>query len=153
MQHQILPLEQQRQSHRHGNNARRPQIIRPDTQDIAEQNMIEMRIRSDRGVKHHNRIAAAEIIRSLIQDIVLTPMDGKIEIDVRGDLAGILTLSSQKQNPAASAAGLQVKLVAGARTHLYLRRSKTVWFSRLLKGPSTDFGPNESVGENHTLGV
>lgn len=83
--------------------------------------MIEMRIRSDRGVKHHNRIAAAEIIRSLIQDIVLTPMDGKIEIDVRGDLAGILTLSSQKQNPAASAAGLQVKLVAGACFHHYLR--------------------------------
>lgn len=43
---------------------------------------------------------AAEIIRSLVEDIVLTPVDGRIEIDVRGDLAGILTLSAQTKNPA-----------------------------------------------------
>ncbi|MCJ1901452.1 hypothetical protein MR829_13850, partial [Paracoccus versutus] len=63
------------------------------------------------------RIEAAEIIRSLIDRIVLTPGADRIEIDVQGDLAGILTLSAQRKNPAADAAGLQVKMVAGARNH------------------------------------
>lgn len=45
---------------------------------------------------------------------VLTPMEGKVEIDVRGDLAGILTLSVERKNPAAVTTGSQVKLVAGA---------------------------------------
>ncbi|ABL71204.1 recombinase family protein [Paracoccus denitrificans] len=59
------------------------------------------------------RIEAAEIIRSLIDRIVLTPGEDRIEIDVQGDLAGILTLSAQRKNPAADAAGAQVKMVAG----------------------------------------
>ena len=37
-----------------------------------------------------------------------------LEIDVQGDLAGILTISTQSKNPAAGATGLQVKMVAGA---------------------------------------
>jgi 2-phospho-L-lactate guanylyltransferase (CobY/MobA/RfbA family) len=41
-----------------------------------------------------------DVIRSLVEDIILTPVDGKVEIDVRGDLAGILTLSAQTKNPA-----------------------------------------------------
>ncbi len=42
------------------------------------------------------RIEAAEIIRSLVDRIVLTPGEVRIEIDVQGDLAGILTISAQK---------------------------------------------------------
>ncbi|KTT73842.1 recombinase family protein [Sphingomonas sanguinis] len=60
------------------------------------------------------RIEAADVLRTLVEDIILTPADGRIEIDVRGDLAGILTLSAKKQNPAALATGSQVKMVAGA---------------------------------------
>src|SRR5690606_14525259 len=60
------------------------------------------------------RIEAADTLRSLVDQIVLTPVDGKVEIDGQGDLAGILTISAQRKNPAASAAGLQVKMVAGA---------------------------------------
>ncbi len=56
---------------------------------------------------------AADIIRTLVEDIVLTPVDGKVEIDVRGDLAGILTLSVQTKNPAGGAGSSQVKMVAG----------------------------------------
>ena len=47
--------------------------------------------------------------------IVLTGVEGKVEVDVQGDLAGILTISAQRKNPAADAAGSQVKMVAGAR--------------------------------------
>ncbi|MCV0369178.1 MAG: recombinase family protein [Filomicrobium sp.] len=60
------------------------------------------------------RIEAADTLRSLVDQIVLTPVDGKVEIDVQGDLAGILTISTQSKNPAAGATGSQVKMVAGA---------------------------------------
>jgi site-specific DNA recombinase len=61
------------------------------------------------------RVEAANVIRSLVEDIVLTPVDGRAEIDVRGDLAGILTISVERKNPAAGkATGSQVKMVAGA---------------------------------------
>ncbi|KTW04191.1 resolvase, partial [Sphingomonas sanguinis] len=56
------------------------------------------------------RMVAADVIRSLI----LTPEEDALQIDVRGDLAGILTLLVKKQNPAAVATGSQVKMVAGA---------------------------------------
>jgi len=65
------------------------------------------------------RIEAADTLRSLVDQIVLTPVDGKVEIDVQGDLAGILTISTQSKNPAAGATGSQVKMVAGARNHRY----------------------------------
>ena len=65
--------------------------------------------------EEEKRIEAADILRSLVDQIVLTPVDGKMEIDVQGDLAGILTIATQTQNPAAGkAAGSQVKMVAGA---------------------------------------
>src|SRR5690606_6198325 len=67
------------------------------------------------------RIEAADTLRSLVDQIVLAPVDGKVEIDVQGDLAGILTISAQRKNPAASAAGLQVKMVAGTGVDHNLR--------------------------------
>nr|WP_313665934.1 recombinase family protein [Brucella intermedia] len=60
------------------------------------------------------RIEAADILRSLVDKIVLTPVDGKVEIDVQGDLAGILMISAQTKNPAGGRGGSQVKMVAGA---------------------------------------
>ncbi len=60
------------------------------------------------------RIEAADTLRSLVDQIVLTPVDGKVEIDVQGDLAGILTISTQTKNPALGAELSQVKMVAGA---------------------------------------
>ena len=67
------------------------------------------------------RIEAADTLRSLVDQIVLTPVEGKVEIDVQGDLAGILTISTQSKNPAAGATGSQVKMVAGAHNQRYLR--------------------------------
>lgn len=60
------------------------------------------------------RTEAADTLRSLVDRIVLTPTDGKVEIDVQGDLAGILTISTQTKNPAGGAGRWQVKMVAGA---------------------------------------
>jgi site-specific DNA recombinase len=64
------------------------------------------------------RMAAADIIRSLIKEIVLTPAEGELKIDVRGDLAGILEISRKTKTPAARAGESQVMMVAGARFEL-----------------------------------
>ncbi len=72
------------------------------------------------------RAQAAEVIRSLVSEIVLTPEDGALQIDVRGDLAGILTIAAsghQKSPPlsgAGSGVGSQVMMVAGTGCHLDL---------------------------------
>ena len=72
---------------------------------------------------HHH---AVEILRSLIDKIVLHPVEKKASgflIDIEGDLAGILSLSQTSKK----AAGLtpddlmQIKLVAGARSGLDLQ--------------------------------
>ncbi|UXR94640.1 recombinase family protein [Agrobacterium tumefaciens] len=61
------------------------------------------------------RIEAANVIRSLVDGIILTPLDGKVEIDVHGDLAGILTIAVERKKPHEGAlSGSQVKMVAGA---------------------------------------
>ena len=67
------------------------------------------------------RVEAADTIRSLVDQIVLTPVEGKVEIDVQGDLAGILMISVQTKNPAGERGGSQVKMVAGAGSNLHLR--------------------------------
>ena len=73
------------------------------------------------------RAEAFEAIRSLISAIVLTPENGELKTDLQGDIAHILTLTSESKKPAALGDGLieQVKVVAGARNHLY--RTLFVW--------------------------
>jgi site-specific DNA recombinase len=59
---------------------------------------------------------ALELIRGLIDAIMLTPTGGKLEIELRGDLTGILALSKAGEvgtfSPKQMA--LQIKMVAGA---------------------------------------
>ncbi len=99
-----------------------------------------------RGDEGGSRTEAAERLRSLVRKIVLTPADGKLTIDVHGDLAGILTIAqtnalskkvddgtdagdqlrlpqNNKGRPREGAAFVaelakQVKLVAGARNRV-----------------------------------
>ena len=59
------------------------------------------------------RMKAAEIIRSLVKEIVLTPEGDELQIDVRGDLAGILGVSLKTKKPAKEAGRSQVEMVAG----------------------------------------
>lgn len=63
---------------------------------------------------------AFEIIRSLVDKVVFTPVDGELQIDLHGDLAGILQLcDAGKKKPATSyeERAQQIKMVAGARNH------------------------------------
>ncbi|MHB2168934.1 recombinase family protein [Alsobacter sp. R-9] len=59
------------------------------------------------------RAQATEILRSLIEEIRLVPENGRLEIEVVGDLAGILALGAERKQPAVGDGGLQVTLVAG----------------------------------------
>jgi site-specific DNA recombinase len=59
------------------------------------------------------QVEAADTLRTLVNQIILTPAGDRLEIDVQGDLAGILAISAQSKNPAALATGAQVKMVAG----------------------------------------
>jgi len=67
--------------------------------------------------RQHADGEAAAALRALIEDIVLTPEGGEVRIDVRGDLAGILTIALNKKPSAGVDGGReQAKLVAGAAT-------------------------------------
>jgi site-specific DNA recombinase len=59
------------------------------------------------------RVEAAEAIRSLVEEIRLVPENGKLEIELAGDLAGILALSCGNKKPVSREDELQVTLVAG----------------------------------------
>lgn len=61
------------------------------------------------------RPKAGEVLRSLVKEIILTPEEGELQIDVRGDLAGILTISLKTKTPTTRAGGSQFAMVAGAR--------------------------------------
>jgi site-specific DNA recombinase len=60
------------------------------------------------------RAEAAEILRSLISEARLVQEGGKLEVELAGDLAGILALTSGSKKPVTMGRdGLQVTLVAG----------------------------------------
>jgi hypothetical protein len=66
--------------------------------------------------REENRGEAADILRSLVDRIELRPNQrGKLEIDLYGDLAGILTLAGKKDRPLNQndQSVQQVKVVAG----------------------------------------
>jgi len=50
-----------------------------------------------------SRPEAVEILRSLVDAIVLTPADGQLVITLRGDLAGILSLGRRNKKPGSTA--------------------------------------------------
>ena len=60
------------------------------------------------------RSEAAQALRGLVDEVRLIPENGRLEIDLLGDLAGILALSAGDKKPVtADRDGLQVTLVAG----------------------------------------
>jgi site-specific DNA recombinase len=59
------------------------------------------------------RAEAAVALRSLIEEIRLVPQNDRLEIELAGDLAGILALAAGKKKPVSGGDGLQVMLVAG----------------------------------------
>ena len=59
----------------------------------------------------------AEAIRALIEEVRLVPDDGNLRIDLFGELAALNNFTNEL--PRSKETGVQVKLVAGARSLLF----------------------------------
>ena len=68
------------------------------------------------------RLEASEMLRGLIEAIVLTPEKGQLRIELRGNLAAMLAAAQQtKRSPETGDLLVPVQLVAGARNQRYLQ--------------------------------
>ena len=70
--------------------------------------------------EEHARLEAAECLRELIEEIRLVPKSGRLQIELYGELAALLNLANK--HPRSKETGVQITLVAGARSHLYRTR-------------------------------
>jgi site-specific DNA recombinase len=61
------------------------------------------------------RTEAAEMIRGLIEEVRLVPEEGRLRIELSGELAALISLANQ--HPRSSGTRVPVTLVAGARNH------------------------------------
>ncbi len=69
-----------------------------------------------------SRASAAEAIRALIEAIVLEPDGDRLNITLKGDLAGMLRAArDSKRSPETGDLLVQIKLVAGACNQRYLQ--------------------------------
>ncbi len=61
------------------------------------------------------RLQASEMLRGLIDSIVLTPQDGQLRVELRGNLAAMLTAAQEtKRSPETGDLFVPVQMVAGA---------------------------------------
>jgi len=68
------------------------------------------------------RTEASEALRGLIDAIVLTPNQGELQIELKGNLAAMLgAAQNAKRSPETGDLSLQVVMVAGARNQRYLQ--------------------------------
>jgi site-specific DNA recombinase len=96
-----------------------PVLLHPNMADLYRRQVANLASALN---EDETRTEAAEIIRSLIDRITLTPnCEGKLDIDLYGDLAGILTVTANKEEPLQKSdpSVVQVNVVAGARSQLH----------------------------------
>jgi hypothetical protein len=75
---------------------------------------------------NHTQLEAAECLRELIEEIRLVPENGKLRVELDGELAALINLANEHRR--SKGTGVQVTLVAGTRNHLY--RTWFLWSSR-----------------------
>ena len=72
-----------------------------------------------------------ELIRGLVEAIVLVPEDGKLRVEIRGELASILALAegARREKGAGDTGALcaQVKMVAGTRNRRSHYSMVAIW--------------------------
>jgi site-specific DNA recombinase len=72
----------------------------------------------------HTRLEAAECIRELIEEIRLVPENGKLRVELYGELAALLNLANGHPRPKET--GVQITLVAGTRNRLDLQLRRLI---------------------------
>jgi len=88
-----------------------PPLLHPNMAKVYSKkiNALYEALQSDEG-----RPTAADLLRTLIDRIVLEPAGGRLDILIKGDIAGILSFASaEKELPATTVRGGQVPVVAG----------------------------------------
>ena len=104
-----------------------PPISKPDPEPLIHPNLAEIYRTKIENLSSllddpECKTEAFDIIRGLIDDVRLVPEKGNLSVELKGELAGILSLCDTKQKPATSyeERAEQIKMVAGAHNRCYL---------------------------------
>jgi site-specific DNA recombinase len=96
-----------------------PPLLHPSMADLYRSKVEELAAALQR---EDTRLEASEMLRGLIEAIVLTPQDGQLRIELRGNLAAMLAAAQQtKRSPETGDLFVPIQLVAGARNQHYLQ--------------------------------
>ena len=89
-----------------------PPLLHPSMADLYRSKVEEL---ASALQQEDTRLEASESLRGLVESIVLTPRDGQLGIELRGNLAAMLTAAQQtKGSPETGDLQMPMKLVAGA---------------------------------------
>lgn len=96
-----------------------PPLLHPSMANLYRSKLEELASALQR---EDTRVEASEMLRGLIDSIVLTPEKGQLRIELRGNLAAMLTAAQQtKRSSETGDLLVPVQLVAGARNRRYLQ--------------------------------
>jgi len=96
-----------------------PPLLHPSMSELYRTKVTQL---ADALERPDTRTEATEMLRGLIDEIVLTPDQGQLRIDLRGNLAAMLSAATNAKRPSdTDGLHLQVKLVAGACNQRYLQ--------------------------------
>ncbi len=89
-----------------------PPLLHPSMADLYRSKVEELASALQR---EDTRLEASEMLRGLIEAIVLTPQDGQLRIELRGNLAAMLAAAQKtKRSPETGDLFVPIQLVAGA---------------------------------------
>ena len=93
-------------------------LLHPSMADLYRSKVEELAAALQR---EDTRLEASEMLRGLIEAIVLTPEKGQLRIDLKGNLAAMLAAAQKtKRSPETGDLFVPIQLVAGARNPLNL---------------------------------
>jgi site-specific DNA recombinase len=96
-----------------------PPLLHPSMADLYRSKVEKL---AETLQREDTRLEASEMLRGLIDSIVLTPEKGQLRIELRGNLAAMLAAAQKtKRSPETGDLLVPVQLVAGARNQRYLQ--------------------------------
>lgn len=96
-----------------------PPLLHPEMAELDRQKVTALA----QSLEHpETRTEASEALRGLIDAIVLTPGQGELRIELRGNLAAMLSAATNaKRSPKTGDLHVPIQMVAGARNRRYLQ--------------------------------
>ena len=96
-----------------------PPLLHPEMAELYRQKVTTL---AQALQEPETRVEATDALRGLIDAIILTPSAGELRIDLKGNLAAMLSAATNaKRSPETGDLSLQVEMVAGARNQHYLQ--------------------------------